>query len=285
MSAICTGHRISHVGRVVPVRHLHSLPWWGWAILVFFVLNVGLRMDVGIFVPVLIGMVAAAAVGAARRNSDPQGRSHQPLPPQQPPPSHQPPPSQQPLPPVRPTDASNPGWAGGPADDAAPGASPWVRGSGATGSGATGAGSDSGTETGMPRIDVPQYPHGTSPTPATPASPGSPTSGASPSTDPVVSLGQLHLSRGARDLHAAAGSGSATDVERVLAEVDDQAERLLSQLGGTGALPGSGRREFESGLRRLQRDVAAARGEDPPGAKVARVVQAAGGMGQTGRYE
>ena len=54
---------------------------------------------------------------------------------------------------------------------------------------------------------------------------------------------------------------------------------------GAGALPGSGRREFESGLRRLQRDVAAARGEDPPGPKVARVVRAAGTMGQTGRYE
>lgn len=237
------------------MRNASSLPWWGWALIAFFVLNVLLRMDVGIFVPLVIGMVAAGVIGrrrGLRPGGDRPGQGEQPSP-------------QQPLPPV-------------PTDPTTSEPSPWVHGSGQR-PGATPTAGTSGPSAGMPRIEVPPYPHGVTPPAAHPAS------GASPSTDPVVSLGQLHLSRGARDLHAAATAGSSADVARLLAEVGDQADRLLAQLGGAGALPGSGRREFEAGLRRLQRDVAAARGEDPPGAKVARVVRAAGGMGQTGRYE
>lgn len=229
------------------MRNVPSLPWWLWALIAFFVMRVLLDMNVGIFVPVLIGMFAAGMLGQRRRGVG--GRADRPQPPAQP------------LPPVGPPDASGP--------------SPWTHGSGHRPSTAPG----SGTGAGMPRIEVPQYPHGST------GSTAYPPSGASPSTDPVVSLGQLHLSRCSRDLHTAATTGSSTDVARVLAEVGDQTERLLSQLGGAGAMPGSGRREFEAGLRRLQRDVQAARGEDPPGAKVSRVVQVAGRMGETGRYE
>lgn len=264
------------------MRNVPSLPWWGWALIAFFVLNVVLRMDVSIFVPLLIGMVAAGVLGQRHGvgggGADPSG--------QLPPPES--------LPPGRPADPSTPGWADGPgtaaqpppspADPPGPGSSPWVHGSGqpppgTSGAGTPGRGTDPDPDAGMPRIEVPQYPHG-----ATPSS-GYPTSGTNPATDPAVSLGQLHLSRCSRDLHAAATTGSSADVARVLAEVGDQAERLLTQLGGSGAMPGSGRREFEAGLRRLHRDVLAARGEDPPGAKVSRVVQAAGRMGQTGLYE
>lgn len=289
------------------MRTVPSLPWWGWAIIAFFVLNVLLDMEVGIFVPLIVGWVAAGML--SRRASGEQKKAGQ----------HGP---DQPLPPYRPdspSEQSTLGWAGGSGPGATPppvgrtgeppttaptqrgpGHSPWVHrpgeqpGSGATpAAGAPGSGTAPGP--GMPRIDVPQYPHGSTPSPAqhpgqSSAHPSAyptthPTAGASPSTDPVVSLGQLHLSRCARDLHTAATTGSAQDVTRVLEELREQSDRLLAQLSGAGALPGSGRREFESGLRRLQRDVAAARGEDPPGPKVARVARAAGTMGQTGRYE
>lgn len=223
------------------------MPWWGWAIIAFFVLNVVFQRNVGFFVPVIIGMVAAGMLG--QRRGPAQKGQDQPRPlPSSPPP--------------------------GPTAEQAPGDSPWVHRP-PTGS----APGQAGSGTGMPRIEVPQYPHGATPPSAYPSS------GASPSTDPVVSLGQLHLSRCARDLHAAATAGSSVDVARVLDEVRDQTDRLLAQLSGAGAMPGSGRREFEAGLRRLQRDVAAASGEDPPGAKVGRVVQGAGAIGQTGRYE
>lgn len=255
------------------MRNVPSLPWWLWALIAFFVLRVLVGMDVGIFIPVLIGLFAAGAFGQRRRGVA-GGK-----------PEVGPPPAGQPLPPEWSSPPSTQGWAGGgapstsPTDPAASGSSPWVRGADHPSQAGPGDGPGSGAGTGMPRIEVPQYPHGSAgPTAYPPV-------GASPSTDPVVSLGQLHLSRCSRDLHTAATAGSSADVARVLAEVDDQAGRLLVQLGGAGALPGSGRREFEAGLRRLQRDVQAARGEDPPGSRVARVVQAAGRMGDTGRYE
>lgn len=227
------------------------MPWWGWAVIAFFVLNVVFQRNVGFFVPVIIGMVAAGMLG--QRRGPAQRGQDQPRPlPSSPPP--------------------------GPTAEPTPGGSPWVHRPDHQPPAGSSPG-PAGSETGMPRIEVPQYPHGATPPAAYPSS------GASPSTDPVVSLGQLHLSRCARDLHAAATAGSSVDVARVLDEVRDQADRLTAQLSGTGAVPGSGRREFEAGLRRLQRDVAAARGEDPPGAKVARVVRAAGAIGQTGRYE
>ncbi|QFG69114.1 hypothetical protein [Ornithinimicrobium pratense] len=265
------------------MRTVPSLPWWGWALIAFFVLNVLLDMNVGIFVPIILGWVAAGVLG--QRRSSEQNTSMQNRP-------------DHPLPPPTQSDEPIPGWTGGSGLDATapppigpageapmdspsqhrPGHSPWVHRPGeAPGAGATPATGTPGP--GMPKIEVPQYPDANTPPPAYPSA------GTSTSTDPVVSLGQLHLSRCARDLHTAATAGSAQDVSRVLEEVKEQAERLLGQLSGAGALPGSGRREFESGLRRLQRDVAAARGEDPPGPKAARVVRAAGAMGQTGRYE
>ena len=158
---------------------------------------------------------------------------------------------------------------------------------------------------GLPRIDVPRFPGESSPPPLpgqgpsgadqpTPEPPptrpaASPTPGAaaypsSTSTDPVVSLGQLHLGRLARELDAAARTGSDADTQRLLGEIEEMTRRSLMMLDGASGVPGSGRKEFEAGLRRLEREVSAARGEQPPGGTVARVVQTCTALGQTGRY-
>ena len=105
------------------------------------------------------------------------------------------------------------------------------------------------------------------------------------STDPVVSLGQLHLARCGRDLQAAAHQGTTTEVARLLDEVTDLSRRMQDMLGAAEGTPGSGRREFQAGLRALDRLVDDARAEDPPGAKLTRVTQACLRMGQTGRHE
>ncbi|WP_298750512.1 hypothetical protein [uncultured Serinicoccus sp.] len=142
----------------------------------------------------------------------------------------------------------------------------------------------------LPRIDVPRYPDEAPPPPL----PG-PGAGAvddhgagayptSTSTDPVVSLGQLHLGRLGRELDTAACAGAGPDVARLLGEIDQLVERSLMMLSGAHGGPGSGRREFESGLRRLAREVDAARGEEPAGSRVARVVQSSGSLARTGRY-
>ena len=176
----------------------------------------------------------------------------------------------------------------------------------------------------LPRIDVPRFPGDTPPPPlpsqrqesgseqapspyASPPSPAPPEWGrsrpqptpgpvtgataggtaypSSTSTDPVVSLGQLNLSRLARELDTAARGGASGDVTRLLGEVDDVVQRSQSMLEGAAGSPGSGRREFEAGLRRLEREVDAARREQPPGSRVGRVVRTCTSMGQTGRYE
>lgn len=250
-----------------------SLPWWGWAFFIYVVLNVFLRMDVGFVLPLVLGIGAAAVLGGRRRAARGHQGASRPIPPAQPP--------QGPTPGPSPWATSSPPPGPSPTDDP----SPW--GGGRPGA----AGPGPGPEPDMPRIEIPRYPDGDQPASARPSSyPSSypsayPSSAASPSTDPVVSLGQLHLGRCSRDLHVAATTGTGDDVRRVLDELAEQVQRLLTQLGGAGALPGSGRKEFEAGLRRLQRDVLAARGEDPAGARVARVVRSASGMGQTGRYE
>ena len=167
----------------------------------------------------------------------------------------------------------------------------------------------------LPRIDVPRYPDHTPPPPlprqgaggtehpptggassreAAPGAnpwegPGTRDAGAtayptSTSTDPVVSLGQLHLGRLGRELDTAARSGTGADVTRLLGEIDQLVERSLMMLSGAHGGPGSGRKEFESGLRRLAREVDAARGEELPGSRVARVVQTSGSLARTGRY-
>ncbi len=148
----------------------------------------------------------------------------------------------------------------------------------------------------MPTIDVPRYPGGTT-TPGAPP-PVPPPYGTGPvpspeeaagarhtSSDPVVSLGQLHLSRCGRDLQAAARQGTATDVARVLDEVKDLSRRMQDMLGAAEGAPGSGRREFRTGLRAIDRLVEEARGEHPPGARLTRLTQACLRMGQTGRHE
>ncbi|WP_130013085.1 hypothetical protein [Serinicoccus sediminis] len=174
-------------------------------------------------------------------------------------------------------------------------------------------------DTELPRIDVPRYPDGaprssdgtSPPPPPLPAQgPGAPGHGAeeqggpranpwaapgaprpeatayptSTSTDPVVSLGQLHLGRLGRELDTAARTGARPDVARLLGEVEQLVERSLMMLSGAYGGPGSGRKEFESGLRRLGGEVDAARGEEPAGSKVGRVVRTCGALASTGRY-
>ncbi|WP_298890466.1 hypothetical protein [uncultured Serinicoccus sp.] len=142
----------------------------------------------------------------------------------------------------------------------------------------------------LPRIDVPRYPGQSPPPPLPPQGSGAvddhgaaayPTG---TSTDPVVSLGQLHLGRLGRELDTAARTGTGADVARLLGEIDQLVERSLMMLSGAHGGPGSGRKEFESGLRRLAREVDAARGEEPAGSKVARVVQTSGSLARTGRH-
>lgn len=69
------------------------LPWFGWAIVAFIVLNVFLQRDVGFFPLIIIGVVLASVVGSqqrTRRGVPPsQGQPHHPHHPRQP---HQPPP-------------------------------------------------------------------------------------------------------------------------------------------------------------------------------------------------
>jgi hypothetical protein len=105
------------------------------------------------------------------------------------------------------------------------------------------------------------------------------------STDPVVSLGQLHLARCGRDLQSAVQHGTAADVARVLEEIRDLSRRMQDMLDAAEGTPGAGRREFRAGLRAIDRLVEDAREEQPPGARLTRVTQACLRMGQTGRHE
>lgn len=152
----------------------------------------------------------------------------------------------------------------------------------------------------LPRIDVPRYPGTPSPPTGQPYGPPAADPSAPPvvqpsaaqdepaphsSTDPVVSLGQLHLARCGRDLQAAARHGTAADVARVLDETRDLSRRMQDMLDAAEGTPGSGRREFRAGLRAVDRLVEEARGEHPPGARLTRVTQACLRMGHTGRHE
>lgn len=221
------------------------LPWFAWGILAWFVLDVVLDLDISI-IPILIAAFFLTGI-VGGRGSRSQGV----------------PPSSS-GPPVTPApDRSGHGGAqpGSPPQDY-PGQVP-----------------EQGPPPGgpLPRIEVPTYPG--------PGGAAYPTASSSPTTDPVVSLGQLHLDRLARELDQASSSGDRAEVARTLQELIDLSTRTLQLVDGAGGGPGSGRREFGAGLRRLHREAIAARGEDPPGARVAAVVRGARAMGQTGRYE
>lgn len=139
----------------------------------------------------------------------------------------------------------------------------------------------------MPTIEVPPYP-GTGAGGRPGGQPGGepPASGAGwSSPDPVVSLGQLHLSRAGHDLQHAAAHGTATELTRVLDEIRDLVGRMQGMISAASGPAESGRTAFGQGLSALDRQVREARGENPPGAKVARVAQTCLRMGQTGRHE
>lgn len=212
------------------------LPWFGWALVAFFVLNVVLRQDLGILPLILLGVILAGVLGRPRPGVQRGG----PAPRQQVPPP-------------------GPVLTGEPAPP----------------------------EPGMPTIDVPAYPgpaDGGGPVRSGPPDPGPP-GRSDPATDPVVTLGQLTLSRCARDLDAAARAVDTAEVARTLEEIVEVSTRLLPMVDGATGSPGSGRRGFGAGLRRLQREAMAARAETPPGSRVTQVVRGATSMGQTGRYE
>lgn len=246
--------------------NLSQIPWWAWAVGAWFLLNVMLDYDLSLFVLIAGAFLVRSLLGrdeggGSASPGEVEGRERTPdvlpqLPPQDAREGGATPSPWQTVP--RPAPRDEPGRAD-PQD-----------------------GMD-GTDPGpgqMPRIDVPTFPgEGTGAAGGTAyqgTAPGAgPVSGPS---DPVVSLAQLQLGRSARDLHAAAAAGSTAEARRVLGELDDLARRTHGALGRS-------QRTFTGGLRRLQRDIAAARDEEPVGPKVAQVVRAAGALGQTGRYE
>lgn len=247
MSAMSTRHRMPHAeGRERHVRS-RNRSWWGWLVAALVLLALFGNRDIPVL-PLIIGFVILSNVLGGRRRAAPrpQGRTEvQDLP-----------------------------------------GSDWPPPGG--GRPAAGSSADPPHDTPMPTIDVPHYPGG-GPGARNPyvAVPEPTPPGGAPHTaaDPVVSLGQLHLARCGRDLQAAAQHGTATEVARVLDEVRDLSRRMQDMLGAAEGTPGSGRREFQAGLRALDRLVEDARGEHPPGAKLTRVTQTCLRMGQTGRHE
>lgn len=227
---------------------MKGVPWWGWVLIGIFVLNV-LGDGASSFLPlVVIGMITVAIVGQRRRSGG-RGRGTAPGPRVGPAGERTGPLGGPPAPP--------------PQGDAQPGPQPPP----------------------LPRIDVPAYPGAGTGAGVPPASPPTSGTGAVGPGDPVVSLAQLHLARLGRELDAAARTGSGADVARLLEETGDLAARMVTMLSGAHGLPGSGRQEFESGLRRLEGEVAAARAEQAPGPRLAQVVRTCTSMGQTGRHE
>lgn len=165
----------------------------------------------------------------------------------------------------------------------------------------------------LPTIDVPRYPDQMPPLPGQSSSPTSSVpepeprwastdpqpspapSSSSPrsastqpggvsqlSSDPTLSLAQLQLSRHSHDLQQAMQQGSAPELDRLLSQIAEVATRTQSSLTAIESTPEQ--RAFRNGLRRLERAVGSARGEDPPGTRMAEVLRGARTMGQDGRY-
>ncbi len=235
--------------------NLRRTPWWVWLIAAFVLLRVlDLRVP---FVPLLIAAVVLVNVLGRQGR---RGRAGLPPPSRRPHGGHLghgvPGPQDRPTAPgQQPAQWQQPG----PADQPPP----------------------------MPTIEVPPYPGAGAARPA-PGLPGGGPPATGPtwtSPDPVVSLGQLHLSRAGRDLQHAAADGTATELTRVLDEIQDLVTRMQGMLSAASGAAASGRDAFGQGLAALDRQVREARGENPPGPRVARVAQTCLRMGQTGRHE
>lgn len=230
--------------------NLRNVPWWGWLIAIFVVLRV-LRVDVPLLPLIVVGAVLGNVLGRRRHvaGGGAPGRVAGLPGPTGPPHGWQPAPQQSP---------TEQGYLG----TGHPGAPP---------------------QHPMPTIDVPRYP-GSGAGAGQQAAPGAGPS--STSSDPVVSLGQLHLTRSGHDLQRAATGGTASELTRVLDEIRDLVSRMQGMLTAAAGSPGAGEREaFARGLRVLDAQVREARGEHPPGPGVTRVVHTCLRMGQTGRHE
>lgn len=233
-----------------------KLPWWGWIAIIYLIATVFLDLDLKLVPLLIVGFFVMSMSNRIRQRPGVSGPTQRP--PTQPhaiptPPAPQAPPGQ-PYP--------TPGAPGVPTDDVpAPRSHP----------GATAYPIPTPPpqpDPGMQRIDTPRYP-------------------GHQSSDPTISLGQLHLARCARDLAAAAATGETYAVSRVLDEVvhlcTSQRSALQSAVIGGGS--NGDRAAYLSGLQRLEREATAARAEVPPGDRVAAVVRGASRMSETGRYE
>lgn len=142
----------------------------------------------------------------------------------------------------------------------------------------------------MPTIDVPRYPGSAAepedpwtavvPTPA-----GGPPSAAGMSSlgsDPAVSLVQLQVAQGGRDLEQALATGQDARVEQALSRLSVTVEQAEGALATSGAAGAGTTRAALAGLRAATQE--ALRSGPGPGraALVARVISACRAVGQTG---
>lgn len=230
--------------------NVRRVPWWGWLIAVFVLLRV-LDADVPVLPMIIVGAVLVNVLGRRHRLSSGGARGR-----------------------VDGQGGTRQEWqAPGPQD------TPPEDGLRYPGSGQPGP----PPQQPMTTIDVPRYPGSG----AGASQSGLPTGGTGgTSSDPVVSLGQLHLTRSGRDLQRAAAEGTATELTRVLDEIHDLVTRMQGMLAAAAGTAAAGEREaFAKGLRVLDGQVREARGEHPPGSRVTRVVQTCLRMGHTGRHE
>lgn len=215
------------------------MPWWAWAIILFFVLQIFSRNNISLFPLLIVAFVVWTALGSNRRSrggpvGPAPGEGQLPAPDQ--PPGH-----------GMPQDG--PAW-GPPSQQGWP---------------------PPQSEPGMPRIDVPGYPD----QPATgtgsgipdgpPPLPGTPESSAwtAPSTaDPAVTLAQMEVAQLGRDLDAASRGGEDQRVDQVLTRLGAALDRLSGTLEVSGQRD-RGSRAFRARVDAVRADVAKALREKP----------------------